>query len=208
MLTKGMDMDFFSDFSLRQFLSAFVVLFAITDIPGNVPIVISMQKRKIHISARRSFWYSLALLVFFFYAGEAFLKLFGLDIPSFAIAGSLVVFLISIEMILDINVFRENPDLRSDGTFVPVVFPLFIGAGVLTTLLSIRSQYADINVLLAVLADSVCVYLTIKLSRLLKKYLSEEMLYLLKKFFGMLLLAISVKLFITNVTVLIHHLSA
>jgi len=201
-------MDFFTDFNLRQFLSAFVVLFAITDVPGNVPIVISMQNRKIHISARRSFWYSLALLIFFFYAGEAFLRLFGLDIPSFAIAGSLVVFLISIEMILDINVFCESPDLKGDGTFVPVVFPLFIGAGVLTTLLSIRSQYADINVLLAVLADSFCVYLTIRLSRVLKKYLSQATIYLLKKFFGMLLLAISVKLFITNVTVLIQHLSA
>jgi len=201
-------MDFLSAFSMRQFLSAFIVLFAITDVPGNVPIVISMQNRKIHISARRSFWYSLALLILFFYAGEAFLKLFGLDIHSFAIAGSLVVFLISIEMILDINVFCESPDLKGDGTFVPVVFPLFIGAGVLTTLLSIRSQYADINVLLAVLADSFCVYLTIKLSRFLKKYLSPATIYLLKKFFGMILLAISVKLFITNVTTLIHDLSS
>ncbi len=201
-------MDFISEFSLREFLSAFVVLFAITDAPGNVPIVISMQNRKIHISARRSLWYSLALMLFFFYAGEAFLKLFGLDIQSFAIAGSLVVFLISIELILDVNIFCESPDLKDDGTFVPVVFPLFIGAGVLTTLLSIRSQYADINVLLAVVANSLCVYATIKLSRLLKKYLKPATIYLLKKFFGMILLAISVKLFITNVTALIYHLSA
>ena len=201
-------MEFLSEFSLRGFLSAFVVLFAITDIPGNVPIVMSMQKKGIHISARRSFWYSLALLVFFFYAGEAFLRLFGVDIPSFAIAGSLIVFLISVEMILDVNVFCESTDRpQGDGTFVPVVFPLFIGAGVLTTLLSIRSQYSDINVLLAVLADSICVYLTIKLSKLLKKHLSQGTIYLLKKFFGMLLLAISVKLFITNVTALIHNSS-
>lgn len=202
-------MDLLSDFSLRQFLSAFIVLFAITDIPGNIPIVISMQNKGIHISARRSFWYSLALLIIFFYAGEAFLRLFGLDIHSFAIAGSLVVFLISVEMILDINVFTESTEHSSrDATFVPVVFPLFIGAGVLTTLLSIRSQYNDANIMLAVLADSICVYLTIKLSRFFKKHLSQSMLYLLKKFFGIILLAISVKLFITNVTVLIQHLSA
>lgn len=201
-------MEFLTEFNLRQFLSAFVVLFAITDIPGNVPIVMSMQKKGIHISARRSFLYSLLLLIFFFYAGEAFLKLFGLDIQSFAIAGSLIVFLISVEMILDINVFCESPDQpKGDGTFVPVVFPLFIGAGVLTTLLSIRSQYADINVLLAVLADSICVYLTIRLSKFLKKHLSQGTIYLLKKFFGMILLAISVKLFITNVTALIQHAS-
>jgi len=201
-------MELLADFSMRQFLSAFVVLFAITDAPGNVPIIISMQNRKMHISARRSFWYSLSLMLFFFYAGEAFLHLFGLDIQSFAIAGSLVVFLISIELILDINIFRESTDIKEDGTFVPVVFPLFIGAGVLTTLLSIRSQYEDINILLAVLANSLCVYLTIKLSRLLKKYLSPANIYLLKKIFGMILLAISVKLFITNVAVLVHHLSA
>lgn len=201
-------MEFISEFSLREFLSAFVVLFAITDAPGNVPIVISMQNRKIHISARRALWYSLALMLFFFYAGEAFLKLFGLDIQSFAIAGSLVVFLISIELILDVNIFCESPDLKDDGTFVPVVFPLFIGAGVLTTLLSIRSQYADFNVLLAVVANSLCVYATIKLSRLLKKYLKPATIYLLKKFFGMILLAISVKLFITNVTALIQHVGA
>ena len=202
-------MDFFIEFNLRQFLSAFVVLFAITDIPGNVPIVMSMQKKGIHISARRSFLYSLLLLIFFFYAGEAFLKLFGLDIQSFAIAGSLIVFLISVEMILDVNVFCESSDQPTgDGTFVPVVFPLFIGAGVLTTLLSIRSQYADINVLLAVLADSICVYLTIRLSKILKKHLSQGTIYLLKKFFGMILLAMSVKLFITNVTALIQHASS
>lgn len=201
-------MDFLSEFSFRGFLSAFVVLFAITDIPGNVPIVMSMQNKGIHISARRSFWYSLALLVFFFYAGEAFLKLFGVDISSFAIAGSLIVFLISVEMILDVSVFCESTDQPTgDGTFVPVVFPLFIGAGVLTTLLSIRSQYSDINVLLAVLADSVCVYLTIRLSRFLKRHLSKGTIYMLKKFFGMILLAISVKLFITNVTLLIRNSS-
>lgn len=200
-------MNILSDFSLRQFLSAFVVLFAIMDAPGNVPIIINMQNRKIHISAHRSLWYSLILMLFFFYAGEAFLKLFGLDIQSFAIAGSLVVFLISIELILDVNIFCENSEIQGDGTFVPVVFPLFIGAGVLTTLLSIRSQYADINVLLAVLANSLCVYVTIKLSRLLKKYLHPATIYVLKKFFGMILLAISVKLFITNVTILINHLS-
>lgn len=203
-----MKMEFFADFSMRQFLSAFVVLFAVMDVPGNVPIVINMQDRKIHISARRAFWYSLGLLVFFFYAGEAFLNLFGVDISSFAIAGSLIVFLISVEMILDINVFHESADTSNDGTFIPVVFPLFIGAGVLTTLLSIRSQYADFNVLLAVFASSVCVYMTIRLSRFFKKHLTPATLYLLKKIFGIILLAISVKLFITNVTALIHQLSA
>lgn len=125
-------MHFLSEFNLRELLSSFVVLLAITDIPGNLPIVINLQNKGIKISARRAFIYSLVLLVFFFYAGEAFLKLFGLDISSFAIAGALIVFLFSLEMILDINLVCEGTDISGDATFVPVVFPLFVGAGTLT----------------------------------------------------------------------------
>ncbi len=196
-------MTFFSEFNIRELIGAFVVLLAICDVPGNLPIVLNIQKKGIHISARRAFGYSLFLMIFFFYAGEAFLHLFGLDISSFAIAGALIIFLISIEMILDINLFCEGTDISSDATLVPVVFPLFIGAGVLTTLLSIRSQYADINVLLGAFFNCVMIYCTIKLSRMLKKYISQTAIYVIKKFFGMVLLAISVKLFITNITLLI-----
>jgi multiple antibiotic resistance protein len=199
-------MDFLSQFSLRELMGAFVVLFAITDIPGNLPIVINLQNKGIHISARRAFLYALFLLIFFFYAGEAFLNLFGVDISSFAVAGSLILFLFSIEMILDVSLFCEGTDISGDATFVPVVFPLFIGAGVLTALLSLRSQYASINILAAVLLDSIAVYLTIKLSRVLQKVLSPATIYVLKKLFGMILLAMSVKLFITNVTVLVHQI--
>lgn len=120
--------------------------------------MINLQNKGIKISARRAFIYSLVLLVFFFYAGEAFLKLFGLDISSFAIAGALIVFLFSLEMILDINLVCEGTDISGDATFVPVVFPLFVGAGTRRRLLAIRSQYADINVLLAVLLDCVAIY--------------------------------------------------
>ena len=197
-------MHFLSEFNLRELLSSFVVLLAITDIPGNLPIVINLQNKGIKISARRAFIYSLVLLVFFFYAGEAFLKLFGLDISSFAIAGALIVFLFR----LDINLVCEGTDISGDATFVPVVFPLFVGAGTLTALLAIRSQYADINVLLAVLLDCVAIYGTIRLSRFFKKHLSSAAIYVMKKFFGMVLLAISVKLFITNVAELVRQINA
>ena len=196
------------EFNLRELLSSFVVLLAITDIPGNLPIVINLQNKGIKISARRAFIYSLVLLVFFFYAGEAFLKLFGLDISSFAIAGALIVFLFSLEMILDINLVCEGTDISGDATFVPVVFPLFVGAGTLTALLAIRSQYADINVLLAVLLDCVAIYGTIRLSRFFNKHLSSAAIYVMKKFFGMVLLAISVKLFLTNVAELVRQINA
>jgi len=196
-------MSFISEFSMREFMSAFVVLLAICDVPGNIPIVLNIQNKGIHISARRAFLYALIMMVSFFYAGEAFLNLFGVDISSFAIAGSLIIFLISLEMILDINLFCEGTEISNDATLVPVVFPLFIGAGVLTALLSLRSQYQDINILLAVLANCAAIYVTIRLSRILKRFLSPASMYVLKKFFGMVLLAISVKLFITNLTVLL-----
>ena len=201
-------MTFFQEFDIRQLIGAFIVLLAICDVPGNLPIVLNIQKKGIHISARRAFLYSLFLMVFFFYGGEAFLHLFGLDISSFAIAGALIIFLISIEMILDVNLFCEGTDISSDATLVPVVFPLFIGAGVITTLLSIRSQYADINVLLAAFLNCVMIYATIKLSKMLKKYVNQTTLYVIKKFFGMVLLAISVKLFITNITILISSVQS
>ena len=201
-------MTFFQEFDIRQLIGAFIVLLAICDVPGNLPIVLNIQKKGIHISARRAFLYSLFLMVFFFYGGEAFLHLFGLDISSFAIAGALIIFLISIEMILDVNLFCEGTDISSDATLVPVVFPLFIGAGVITTLLSIRSQYADINVLLAAFLNCVMIYATIKLSKMLKKYVNQTALYVIKKFFGMVLLAISVKLFITNITILISSVQS
>ena len=196
-------MSFISEFSMREFMSAFVVLLAICDVPGNIPIVLNIQNKGIHISARRAFLYALIMMVSFFYAGEAFLNLFGVDISSFAIACSLIIFLISLEMILDINLFCEGTEISNDATLVPVVFPLFIGAGVLTALLSLRSQYQDINILLAVLANCAAIYVTIRLSRILKRFLSPASMYVLKKFFGMVLLAISVKLFITNLTVLL-----
>ncbi len=196
-------MHFLSEFNLRELLSAYVVLFAICDIPGNIPIVLNIQNKGIHISARRAFLYSLIMMIGFFYAGEAFLNLFGVDISSFAIAGALIVFLISLEMILDVNLFGEGTEISSDATLVPVVFPLFIGAGVLTALLSLRSQYSDLNILLAVLFNCITIYATIRLSRILKKFLSPATIYVIKKFFGMVLLAIAVKLFITNLSVLL-----
>ena len=201
-------MSFFTDFNFREFISAFVVLQAIIDVPGNIPIVLNIQNKGIHISARRAALYSLLLMVIFLYTGEAFLRLFGLDISSFAIAGALIIFLISLEMILDVNIFCEGTDISNDATIIPVVFPLFVGAGVLTTLLSLSSQYNDINILLASFVNCILIYFAIRISRVLKKYLSKTTLYVLKKSFGMILLAISVKLFITNLTVLIHQINA
>lgn len=192
-------------FILQQFISAFFVLFAIIDITGSLPIIINLKKRGKKINAGRATLISLIMFLVFFYVGEAFLNLFNVDISSFAIAGSVIIFIIAMEMILDIEIFKDNLETSKDATFVPVVFPLIAGAGALTTLLSIRSQYSDVNILLAVFCNMLFVYVILKLSKKIANLLSPGILYMLQKFFGIILLAISVRLFTTNITIQIEN---
>ncbi len=194
-------------FDLREFFSVFLVLFAIIDITGSTPIIIDLKNKGKTVSATKASIISLIIFVGFFYVGDAFLQLFGLDLSSFAVAGSMILFVIALEMILDIKIFRDSPDLPKDATITPIVFPLIVGAGSLTTLLSIRSQYHDINVLLAVLANMLVVYIIITLTNKFEKLLAPEFIYIIQKLFGIILLAISVKLFMTNLSLLLKSLS-
>ena len=193
-------------FSLREFLSAFVVLFAVIDIIGTAPIIIDLRKKGKIVSATRAGLISLIVFIGFFYLGEAFLRLFHLDISSFAVAGSIIIFALSMEMILDIKIFHDSPDLPKDATITPVVFPLIVGAGSLTTLLSIRAQYQDIYIFLAVVANMIIVFLVLVLAKRFEKILAPGVIYIFQKLFGIILLAISVKLFITNLSLLIKEI--
>lgn len=195
----------FSQFSIQEFISAFVVLFAVIDVTGSIPIFLSLKKKGKKINATKAALLSLIMFMGFFYVGEAFLRLFHVDISSFAIAGSLIIFVMAMEMILDIEIFKSSPDSPKDATFIPVVFPLIAGAGGLTTLLSIRSQYADINIILAVLLNVIWVYIVIKLSKKIDRILGAGTIYMLQKFFGIILLAISVKLFTHNLAILLQE---
>ena len=194
------------EFNLRQFISAFVVLFAVIDAPGAIPVILKLKRGGKTVLAEKASALSLLMFLGFFYVGEAFLNLFKLDISSFAVAGSLIIFIMALEMILDIDIFREKPDMPKDATFIPVVFPLFAGAGSLTTLLSIRAQFSDINIICAILANIVIIFGVIKMAKRLNLMLGNGFIYMLQKFFGIILLAISVKLFTTNITVLIEHI--
>lgn len=196
----------FEEFNLRQFLSAFVVLFAVIDAPGSLPVILKLKRGGKTVNPERAALLSLIMFLGFFYVGEAFLNLFKLDLSSFAVAGSLIIFIMALEMILDIDIFHERPDMPKDATFIPVVFPLFAGAGALTTLLSIRAQFADINILTAILANIIVIYSVVKMAKKLNAILGNGFIYMLQKFFGIILLAISVKLFTTNITVLIEHI--
>ena len=196
----------FGSFQWQEFVSAFVVLFAVIDITGSIPVILTLKKRGKKINAAKAALLALIMFFIFFFVGEAFLNLFNVDISSFAVAGSFIIFIVALEMILDIEIFKDTPDAPKDATFVPVGFPLIAGAGALTTLLSIRAQYNDINILLAVICNMVIVYLVLKLTKRIERMLGAGFIYMLQKFFGIILLAISVKLFTTNITFLVEHI--
>lgn len=191
------------DFEWQQFLGAFLVLFAIIDIPGSIPLILSLRKKGKIISPAKASILAFIMFMMFYYIGEAFLNLFGVDIKSFAVAGSLVIFVMACEMILDISIFKNTTDIPKDASFFPVVFPMIAGAGALTTLIAIRTQFSSLNLILAVIANMFCVYLILLLTNQIEKKLGAGGLYMIKKFFGIILLAISIKLFTSNITFMI-----
>lgn len=196
----------FGHFDLRQCASAFIVLFAIIDAVGALPLLVRLNNRGKEINPKRGAILSLIMFLSFFYIGEAFLKLFGLDISTFAVAGSIVIFLIALEMILNTEFFKDSPDAEKDATFMPVVFPTLAGSGVLTTLLSIRAQYHDINILIALFANVIVIYAVLMASKRIERVISKSILIMIQKLFGVILLAIAIKIFVTNLTVVVEGL--
>lgn len=194
----------FSGFNWQQFLGAFFVLFAIIDIPGSIPLILSLRSKGKIVKPVKTAVLAFIMFMIFYFVGDAFLNLFGVDTASFAVAGSLIIFVMASEMILDISIFKEATNTPKDASFFPVVFPLIAGAGALTTMLAIRTQFSQINLLLAIAANMFCVYLILRLTGKLEKLLGAGMLYMIKKFFGIILLAISIKLFTSNITMLIE----
>ena len=187
----------FSELSLQEAASAFVVLFAVIDITGAVPIIHDLEQRGKKISAAKVSLASLALLVGFLYAGDLLLNLFSVDISSFAVAGALVIFLLAVEMIFGIPIFK-NDGPKDSAAIVPLVFPLIVGAGTLTTLLSLRAEYHVANIIIALALNIVIVYLVVKNARIVEKVFGKGGVYVLRKFLGIILLAVSVKLFTSN----------
>ena len=193
-------------FNFQDFVSAFLVLFAIIDMPGSIPVILNLRRKGKIVKASKTAGLSLAMFFIFFYVGEAFLALFSVDISSFEVAGSLIIFVMALEMILDIEIFKSSTDGPKDSSFFPVVFPLIAGAGSLTTMLSIRAQYDSINILSAIVANVIVIYIVLKLTKHIEKFLGAGGIYMLQKFFGIILLAISVKLFTTNITFIIDSI--
>ena len=197
----------FTNFNFQQILSAFIVLFAVIDIIGAIPIIIDLKDKGKDVNALKATLISFLLLLGFFYAGDILLRLFHVDIESFAVAGAFVIFLLSLEMILDIEIFKNQGPIK-EATLVPLVFPLLAGAGSFTTLLSLRAEYASVNIIVALILNMLWVYFVVRMTRKVERVLGKGGIYLIRKFFGIILLAISVKLFKSNITMLMEQIEA
>ena len=191
-------------FDWQQLMASFFVLFAIIDLPGSLPYILSLRKRGKIIKPLKTAIMAFVMFLIFYFVGDAFLTLFGVDVPSFALAGSLIIFVMAAEMILDVSIFKEAADTPKDVSFFPIVFPLIAGAGALTTMLAIRAQFSPINLLLGVALNMVCVYFILRLVKPLEKLLNPGLLYMIKKFFGIILLTISIKLFTANIMLILE----
>ena len=197
--------EYFAAFNIKEIASAFLILFAIIDVLGSTPIIIDLREKGKTVSPRKATLSAFGLLLLFFFGGDAVLKFFNIDIHSFAVAGSILLFLMAIEMLLDVEIFKYNGP-TNEATFIPLVFPLLAGAGALTTIIALKADYADINILIGLLLNMVWVYVVLVLTDKIQKRLGKSFVYMLRKFFGVMLLAIAVGMFTTNVTAFIHAL--
>ena len=196
----------FLTFNFKDVLSAFFVLFAVIDVPGLMPIIINYKRQGNPINATKASLYSLAAFVTFLFVGEALLDLFNVDIASFAVAGSLVIFALAFEMIFGIKIFKTDDTPKSSSVFVPIVFPLIAGAGSFTTLLSLRALYSIQDILVSLIANVIVIFLAIRLVSFFEKVLGEGGIYVLQRVFGIILLAISVRMFMENITQMLDKL--
>ena len=197
-------MEFFSKFDTHQMISAFIVLLAIIDIIGSSPIILSLRSKGMKVSATNCTLRSTILLLLFYFGGNGVLMIFNVDISSFAIAGSLLIFFMALEMILDIEIFKNNGPTQ-EATIIPLVFPLVAGPGAFTALLSLKAMYADINILIALLLNMLWVFVVIMLTDKIKRFLGDGGIYFIRRFFGMILLAIAMKMFTSNISNIISH---
>lgn len=173
-----------------------MILFAIIDILGSIPIVISLRNKVGHIQSEKASIVALLIMILFLFIGDEMLKIIGLDVSSFAIAGSMVIFIIAMEMILGINFFKE--EVPESASIVPLAFPLIAGSGTLTTLLSLKSEYETQNIIIGIILNIIFVYIVLKNTIYLEKLLGKTGLNIMRKAFGIILLAIAIKLFRNN----------
>lgn len=181
----------------KALLTVTFTLFAIIDIVGSIPILISIKEKVGGINEMRATLISGALMILFLYAGEAFLNILGLDVKSFAVGGSIVIFILGLEMVLGLEFFKSEKDVKA-ATIVPIAFPLIAGSGTLTTVMSLKANYGAVTMLIAILINLVIIYIVLKSLSYIARLLGVAGLIAVRKFFGVILLAIAVKIFALN----------
>jgi multiple antibiotic resistance protein len=185
------------DLNAKELLTVTFTLFAIIDIIGSIPVLISLKTKMGGINELKATLISGALMILFLFTGEPFLNLLGLDVRSFAVGGSIVIFILGLEMVLGVEFFKSEKDIRA-ATVVPIAFPLIAGSGTLTTIISLKANYTQTTVLVAILLNLVIVFIVLKSLTLLERALGPAGLIAIRKFFGVVLLAIAVKIFAYN----------
>lgn len=189
--------------SLIEILASFMVLFAIIDIPGSIPIILDIKSKSGNVEPGKVSIVASIIFLAFLFIGSPLLGIFGIDVSSFAIAGSFVIFLIGVEMVLGIELFKHGSE--GGGSIVPIAFPLIAGAGSITTILSLKAEYQTINILIGLILNIIIVYYVLKLTSVFERILGTGGLYILKRVFGIILLSIAIKLFISNTGIILTH---
>ena len=189
--------------NIKEILTAFMVLFAVIDIVGNIPIIIDLRKKAGHIQSEKASVIAGIIMIVFLFLGDSILKLIGIDVHSFAVAGAFILFFIALEMILGITLYKQEEGSPMNASVFPLAFPLIAGPGSLTTLLSLKSEFHTENIIIAVIINVVVIYLVLKTSNRIERFIGQNGIDIIRKVFGVVLLAIAVKLFTSNIKFLL-----
>ena len=186
---------------LKEIITLSLTLFAVIDIIGSIPILIDIKKKQGHIKSEKVVLFSFILLTAFLFLGDSLLSLIGLDVESFAIAGAIVIFLIGLEMILGIEIFKEDPNVKS-ASIVPIAFPLIAGAGTITTVISLQAEYNNLQIFIGIFVNLLFVFIVLKAIPWIEGKIGVAVISILRRIFGVLLIAIAVKIFTTNINLI------
>ena len=194
------------ELNFKEIFTATMILFAVIDIVGSLPVIISLREKVGHIQSEKASIIAAVLMIVFLFIGEQILNLIGINVNEFAVAGSLILFFLALEMILGVTLFKEEEGSNSPklASVFPIAFPLLAGPGTLTTLLSLRAEYSIQNIIIAVIVNIIFIYIVLKTSGKIQRFLGKNGVIILRKIFGVVLLAIAVKLFISNVQLLFN----
>ena len=193
----------FMNFNIKEIFTAFMVLFAVIDIVGNIPIIIDLRKKAGHIQSEKASIIAGIILIVFLFLGKSILNLIGIDVNSFAVAGAFILFFIALEMILGITLYKQEEGSSMNASVFPLAFPLIAGPGSLTTLLSLKSEFHTENIIIAVIVNVVVIFIVLKTSNRIERFIGQNGIDIIRKVFGVVLLAIAVKLFTSNIKFLL-----